>query len=268
MAQDANLDVTPTIGNILYPNLLKGNVAVVTGAAQGNGAAIARGLARYGARIAVADRDEQGARAVADSITENGGEASALHLNVADMEGCERGAAAIARELGPASILVNNAGIVRRVGIEEDIFLDSVKDQFSVNALGSAQMVKALLPQLRETRGRIVNIGSIASFNATTGGIGYGLSKGGVLLMTKTMAAELAQYGIRVNGIAPGIIITSMTEPTRNNAGVAARYLEHIPLNRFGEADELVGPVVFLVSTLSSYVTGVMLPVDGGYLAI
>jgi NAD(P)-dependent dehydrogenase (short-subunit alcohol dehydrogenase family) len=87
-------------------------------------------------------------------------------------------------------------------------------------------------------------------------------------MLTKTMAAELAPLGIRVNGVAPGLMITPMTEPTRANPEAASRYLDHIPLNRFGDADELVGPVLFLASRLSSYVTGVMLPVDGGYLAI
>jgi NAD(P)-dependent dehydrogenase (short-subunit alcohol dehydrogenase family) len=129
-------------------------------------------------------------------------------------------------------------------------------------------MVKLLIGQLKRTQGRIIHIGSIASFRATTGGVGYGASKGAVRLMTAAMAEELAEFGIRVNGVAPGIIITPMTEPTRSNPDVAGRFLEHIPLKRFGEADELVGPVLFLASSLSSYVTGVMLPVDGGYLTV
>ena len=250
-----------------YPELLAGDVAVVTGAAQGNGAAIARGLAKSGARVAVVDRDESGAQAVAADIVAQGGTAKGYQLDVSDLPGCERFAAAVANYLGPVSILVNNAGVVRRVGLEDDGFVASVRDQFAVNALGSAHMVKVLLTQLRQTSGRIVNVGSIASFNATSGGIGYGMSKGGVLMMTKTMAAELAEHHIRVNAIAPGLIVTPMTAPTRGNADVAARYIDHIPLKRFGEADELIGPVLFLVSQLSSYVTGVMLPVDGGYLA-
>jgi NAD(P)-dependent dehydrogenase (short-subunit alcohol dehydrogenase family) len=222
--------------------LLKGDVALVTGAAQGNGAAIARGLAAAGASI------------VATEVT--------------DIAQCEATARQAEAAVGPVSILVNNAGIVRRVAIEHDAFLGSVRQQFEINALGSAQMVKALLSQLTRTKGRVVNVGSIASFSATTGGIGYGASKGAVMLMTKTMAAELAPLGIRVNGIAPGVIVTPMTEPTRANASTASKYTERIPLGRFGEADELVGPVLFLASSLSTYVTCVMLPVDGGYLAV
>jgi NAD(P)-dependent dehydrogenase (short-subunit alcohol dehydrogenase family) len=249
-------------------DLLKGEVAVVTGAAQGNGAAIARGLALAGAKVAAADRDEEKLRATVEMIRAEGGTASAFVLDVSDLEAGERFAEAVQRELGPVSVLVNNAGIVRRVLLEEDNFLASVKDQFAINTLSSAQMVKVLISQLKETKGRVIHVGSIASFSATTGGVGYGASKGGVLMMTKAMAVELAPLGIRVNGVAPGLMITPMTAPTRSNPETAGRYLDHIPLKRFGEAAELVGPVLFLASRLSSYVTGVMLPVDGGYLTV
>jgi NAD(P)-dependent dehydrogenase (short-subunit alcohol dehydrogenase family) len=251
-----------------FRNLLSGEVAVVTGAAQGNGAALARGLAKAGAKIAAADRDIVKQRGVVEAICAEGGKAVAYELEVTDAASCEAFAEAVRRDLGPVSVLINNAGIVRRVMLEEDSFLGSVKDQFAINTLGSAQMVKALLPQLKETKGRIIHVGSIASFSATTGGVGYGASKGGVLMMTKAMAVELAPYGIRVNGIAPGLMITPMTEPTRSNPETAARYTEHIPLKRFGEAEELIGPALFLASHQSSYVTGVMLPVDGGYLTV
>ena len=214
-------------------------------------------------------RQSRGARNPSrGEIQSTGGRSVAIALDVADMWQCEAAARQAEADVGPVSILVNNAGIVRRVPIEQDGFLSSVRQQFDINALGSAHMVKALLPQLTRTKGRVVNVGSIASFSATTGGIGYGASKGAVMLMTKTMAAELAPLGIRVNGIAPGVIATPMTEPTRANAAVAGKYIERIPLGRFGEPDELVGPVLFLASSLSTYVTGVMLPVDGGYLSV
>ncbi|MCC2614607.1 SDR family NAD(P)-dependent oxidoreductase [Neorhizobium petrolearium] len=250
------------------PDLLKGDVVVVTGAAQGNGAAIAGGLARAGAKVAALDRDAEKLHRMVDAIRVEGGIASAYVLDVTDLEASERFAEEVEKDLGPVSVVINNAGIVRRVLMEEDGFLDSIKDQFAINTLASAQLVKVLIGQLKRTQGRIVNVGSIASFRATTGGMGYGASKGGVRLMTSAMAAELAPFGIRVNGIAPGLMITPMTEPTRNNPETARRYLEHIPLKRFGEADELVGPVLFLASKLSSYVTGVMMPVDGGYLTV
>lgn len=251
-----------------YPDLLKGDVAVVTGAAQGNGAAIAVGLAKCGAKIAVVDRDAGKISLTVDAIKAAGGQAAAYHLDVADMAACQRTTESVHRDLGAASVLVNNAGIVRRVAVEEEGFIASVQDQFAINALGSAHLVKAFLPQLKATKGRVIHIGSIASFAATTGGIGYGASKGAILLMTKTMAAELAPLGIRVNGVAPGLMITPMTEPTRSKPDAVRAYMDHIPMKRFGDAGELIGPVLFLASQLSSYVTGVMLPVDGGYLIL
>ncbi|MBS4047041.1 SDR family NAD(P)-dependent oxidoreductase [Ferrovibrio sp.] len=251
-----------------FPDLLKGDIAIVTGAAQGNGAAIAIGLAQCGAKIAVVDRDADKLAGTVDAIKANGGQAAAYHLDVADLAACQKLAGDVQRDLGYASVLVNNAGIVRRVGVEEDGFIASVHDQFTVNTLGSAHLVKAFLSQLTATKGRIINIGSIASFAATTGGIGYGASKGAVLMMTKTMAAELAPLGIRVNGVAPGLMITPMTAPTRNKPEAVRQYMDHIPMKRFGDAGELIGPILFLASQLSSYVTGVMLPVDGGYLIV
>lgn len=248
--------------------LLAGDVAVVTGAAQGNGAAIARGLARYGATVAMADRDAVKLQETVAGIKADGGRVSGFALDVSDLADCQRFAGDVEEQLGPVSVLVNNAGVVRRVSVEDDGFVASMRDLFEVNTLGSAHMVKVLLPQLKRTKGRVIHIGSIASFSATTGGVAYGASKGGVLLMTKTMAAELAPFGIRVNGVAPGLMVTPMTEPTRANPEAARLYLEHIPMKRFGDANELVGPVMFLASELSSYVTGVMLPVDGGYLSV
>lgn len=254
---------------ILYTeasSVLCGETAVVTGAAQGNGAALARGLARHGAAVALLDRDVDGAAAVVAGIAEAGGRAIALSVDVTDASECDRAAEELRTHLGACSILVNNAGVIRRIPIGDPGFLDSVDFTYRVNVLGIANMVQALLPQLIETRARIVNLGSIASFLSTPGGAGYAASKGAVLQITKTMAAELAQHGIRVNAIAPGVIVTPMTEVTRDNPETAGRLLAHTPLGRFGDPEELVGPVVFLASNMSSYVTGVMLPVDGGYL--
>lgn len=250
------------------PGLLTGDVAVVTGAAQGNGAAFARGLALSGARVAAADIDRGKLDAFVEELRGMGGEVEAYELDVAEEAACEAFAAKVEADLGPVSILVNNAGIVRRVPITGDGFIKSVEDQISVNVLGSVFMTRALAGQLAATGGRVINLGSIASFRATTGGIGYGISKGAVRLMTQTMAAEMAPMGVRVNGIAPGVIVTPMTEVTRQNPDSMRMYMDHIPMKRFGEADELVGPVLFLASRISSYMTGVMMPVDGGFTSV
>ena len=136
-----------------------------------------------------------------------------------------------------------------------------------VNLGGVKTMVRALLPQLRKTRGRIVNLGSIMSISAGPGLGAYAASKGAVLQLTKALAHDLAPDGIRVNAIAPGVIATPMTTVTRENPQAIGRFMAHTPLGRVGEPEELVGPVLFLASDMSSYVTGALLPVDGGYLA-
>jgi len=248
--------------------LLEGDVAVVTGAAQGNGRAIALGLAREGAAVGLGDVDASGVAALADEIGRAGGKAFATGLDVADPRQCAAFAAACSAALGPASILVNNAGIIRRVGIDDPDYDRHWQETLTVNATGMKNMVRALLPQLRATKGRIVNLGSINSFATGPRATTYTVSKGAVLQFTRALAAELAPEGIRVNGIAPGVIDTPMTAATRADPAAIGRFMAHTPMGRTGKPEELVGPVVFLVSSMSSYVTGAMLPVDGGYLTV
>jgi NAD(P)-dependent dehydrogenase (short-subunit alcohol dehydrogenase family) len=248
-------------------DLLNGDVAVITGAAQGNGAAIARGLAAAGAAVLLCDMNETGAKAEADRIKAEGGRAEGFALDVTDRAACASFADRAKEVFGNVSILVNNAGITRRTAPHEADFLDHLDAQIAVNLNGTANMVVALLSQLKATGGRVVNIGSIASFVAYRNSASYAASKGGVLQLTKALACDLATEGVRVNGIAPGVIATPMTEGTRANPEAMERFMAHTPMGRVGQPEELVGPVLFLASRLSSYVTGTMLPVDGGYLA-
>lgn len=248
-------------------NLLNGDVALVTGAAQGNGRAIALGLAAAGAAVALGDVNLAGAEAVAAEIRTAGGKAMAGAVDVSRPEACAAFAAQAEAALGPASILINNAGIIRRVTLDDADYDADWDDTLRINLTGSKNMLRAALPQLRKTKGRVVNLGSIMSFVSAPRNSAYSASKGAIRQFTKALAIELAADGIRVNAIAPGVIATPMTEATRNDANAIGRFLQHTPMGRVGEPDELVGPVVFLVSRLSSYVTGTMLPVDGGYLA-
>jgi NAD(P)-dependent dehydrogenase (short-subunit alcohol dehydrogenase family) len=248
------------------PGLLRGDVAVVTGAAQGNGAAIARGLAASGASVITCDLNAAGAASTAAAIIAANGRAAGIRLDVADREACFAAAECVAEIFGDVSILVNNAGITRRTPPDDPAFLDHLDEQIAINVRGCANMAVALLPQLSKSKGRIINIGSIACFVAYRNSAAYAASKGAVKQLTTALAADLAARDIRVNGIAPGVIATPMTEATRADPEAIGRFLGHTPMGRVGEPEELVGPVVFLASRLSSYVSGVMLPVDGGYL--
>ena len=242
-------------------------VAVVTGAAQGNGHAIALGLAREGAMVACCDVQEGKLETLAREIVAAGGKALALPLDVTDEARCHEVAAEVEQALGPAAILVNNAGIVRRTPPDAETFAEDWDQVMAVNATGVMQVTRAFLPQLRATRGRVINLGSIMSATAGPGIAAYAASKGAVLQLTKALAHDLAPEGIRVNALAPGVIETPMTEVTRQNPDAIGRFMAHTPMGRPGKPEELVGPVLFLASNASSYVTGALLPVDGGYLA-
>ncbi|SEC57724.1 SDR family NAD(P)-dependent oxidoreductase [Bradyrhizobium erythrophlei] len=248
--------------------LLAGKRALVTGAAHGNGRAIALGLAAHGAEIVVADIDRAGAELTAADIRQRGRAAWPFELDVTDAEACSALAQGVAREVGPIAILVNNAGIIIREGISSPRAQENWRRVLDVNLTGTFNVTHGFLPALRETRGTIINLGSIASFLGVADTLGYAPSKGGVKLLTQALARELAADGIRVNAIAPGVIETAMTEATRNDPARLAGFLGRTPLGRVGQPEELVGPVVFLASQLASYVNGVTLPVDGGFLAV
>jgi len=246
--------------------LLSGHIAVVTGAASGIGRAIARGYADEGAEVVVADVNAPGAAETVAMIAKSGGKAHAVTLDVTDRASCAAVAAQVAREVGPISILVNNAGIVRRHPIsapDADADWDAIID---VNANGPYNVIRAFLGMLKETKGRIVNIGSIQSYMHTMNAAAYTVSKHGVLGLTKALAAELGPDGIRVNAIGPGLIRTPLNAENRAKTDTEARFIERTPLGRAGEAEDIAGPAIFLASDLSAYVSGVLIPVDGGYL--
>lgn len=246
---------------------LAGRVALVTGAGQGNGKAIARGLAVAGAKVVATDINEATADQTADEIRREGGIASAAALDVADKAACLALRERVIGLYGAVSILVNNAGILQRGPFDQADADQAWERTFAVNVNGTYNMIRAFLPMLKETRGSVVNLGSIQSFVATPNSAAYTASKGAILQLTKALAVELAPSGIRVNAIAPGFIETPMTQATRDNPERMQALLAHTPMRRVGQPAELAGAVVFLASAAASYITGVMLPVDGGYLA-
>lgn len=252
----------------MAPRVLQDRLALVTGAGQGNGRAIALGLARAGAAVVVTDVNEGTAASTADEVNSSGGRAWAYRLDVTSGADCRALAQRVAAEAGRVDLLVNNAGILIREGIDHPDAVANLHRTLEVNVEGSFNVIHAWLADLRATRGTIVNVASIAAFAAHQGMVGYSPSKGAIKMLTQTLAGELAPDGIRVNAIAPGVIATAMSASTRASPERLARFMQRTPLGRVAEPEELVGPVVFLSSPMASYITGVTLPVDGGFLAI
>jgi NAD(P)-dependent dehydrogenase (short-subunit alcohol dehydrogenase family) len=247
---------------------LTGRLALVTGAGHGNGAAIAQGLAAAGAKVIVTDIDREGARTIADAIVKAGGEARSYQLDVTDEDACAKLSADIALLVGPIRILVNNAGIFLRGPLVAPDGRERWEKTMEVNVQGPFNVTMAFMDQLKLTKGTIVNIASINSFVVGMGTGSYPVSKGALAQFTRALAAELAVDGIRVNALAPGLIETAMTEPTRADPRKLEAFLNHVPMKRAGQPEELAGPVVFLCSDAASYVTGAILAVDGGFLAV
>jgi NAD(P)-dependent dehydrogenase (short-subunit alcohol dehydrogenase family) len=253
--------------------LLKDHIAVVTGAASGIGRAIAIGYAREGARLVLLDLNQTNADAVAREIRDAGGEATTFAVDVARRDECTAVAKKVADKVGQVSILVNNAGINRRAAFtaSADAVIHDWHDIMAINLNGPFNMTHAFLAPLRASRGRIVNIGSIQSFVhvKTPNSPAYTASKHGVLGFTKALAAELGKDGVRVNAIGPGLIETPLNEQVRaTNMELVQTFINHTPLGRAGQPEDIVGPALFLASDMSAYVTGTIVMADGGYLTI
>lgn len=242
----------------------QGRVAVVTGGSRGIGRAIACRLAADGCDVAVvyAGNEEAAAQTVA-AIEEAGGCARAWKCDVASVEETAAVCKEIVEAMGPVSVLVNNAGIVRdkllgRMG-EEDF--DRVVD---VNLKGAFNMVKALYRNWLKSKGdaRIVNISSVVGLMGNAGQVNYAASKAGLIGLTKSVARELAPRGVTCNAVAPGFIVTEMTDALSDE--VRKQYDASIPLGRMGSADDVAAVVSFLASPAAGYVTGEVVRVDGG----
>jgi NAD(P)-dependent dehydrogenase (short-subunit alcohol dehydrogenase family) len=246
------------------PGLLVDGIALVTGAGSGIGEAIALAMAREGARIVAVDINIGAAVRVAGAV---GGNAVGLACDVTDRNECDALAAKVRAEIGAVSVLVNNAGIIRRGKVTDANTRRDWDDTLAVNLDGPYNMVTAFLDQLRETKGAVINIGSIQSFVALPNSAAYTTSKGGVRLLTKALAIELGPMGIRVNAIGPGFTATPLNADARQNPDYMANFTGRIPLGRIGAPEDIALPAVFLASDLARYITGVTIPVDGGYLA-
>ncbi|HSU05267.1 MAG TPA: glucose 1-dehydrogenase [Acetobacteraceae bacterium] len=244
--------------------LLDGRIALITGAGSGIGEGIAHAMAQAGAHVLILDRDGTAAQRTAAAI---GGDASAYTLDVTDRDACDGLAASIRRDVGAISVLVNNAGILRRGRIEDADARADWDATMAVNLDGVFNVTTAFRAHLVETKGAVINIGSVQSFVALPNSAAYTASKGGVRALTKALAIELSPLGVRVNAIGPGLIATPLNATARQNPDYMRNFQNRIPLGRIGETADVAGPAVFLASDMARYITGVTLPVDGGFLA-
>jgi 3-oxoacyl-[acyl-carrier protein] reductase len=243
---------------------LQGRVAIVTGAAQGIGRAIAETLAEAGADIVVADLDPARSRDTVAAVEKTGRKALNLKVNVADANDTKAMAEQVIKDWGKIDILVNNAGITR------DGLLLRMKEEdwnlvLQVNLNGTFHSTKAVLqPMTKQRYGRIVNIASIVGAMGNVGQANYAASKAAVIGFTKTVAREYASRNVTVNAVAPGFIDTAMTQGL--TAEVKEALQKQIPLSRLGTPSDIANAVRFLVSEDASYITGHVLHVNGGML--
>ena len=244
-------------------DMLKGKVALVTGASRGIGKAIALGLAENGAAVAVNySSSESSALEVAEIIRKNGGKAEIFKAIVNEEAEVEEMFSAVEKKLGPVDILVNNAGITKdnllmRMKTEEwDMVID-------VNLKGAFLCTRRALKGMMKNRyGKIINISSVVGFSGNAGQFNYSATKAGVIGMTKSAALECASRGIRVNAVAPGFIETDMTASISDD--MKAAYMEKIPLKSLGKPEDIANAVIYLASPLSDYMTGQTLHLNGG----
>ncbi|KAA5544621.1 3-oxoacyl-[acyl-carrier-protein] reductase [Roseiconus nitratireducens] len=241
---------------------LSGQVAIVTGASQGLGKAVAIGLAINGATVACLARNEEKLAATVSEIEAAGGKAKAVACDVTDRQAADAAIKSVAEDLGRLDILVNNAGITRDKlmrGMSDEEW-DSV---IATNLTSCFVCCRAAAGIMRKKKyGRIINMASISGLIGNPGQANYSASKAGMIGMTRTMSKELVSRGVTVNAVAPGFIASDMTDAIP--AGILDEVKKAIPAKRVGEPEEVAAAVLFLASKEAGYISGQVLVVDGG----
>jgi 2-deoxy-D-gluconate 3-dehydrogenase len=244
---------------------LNGKVAVVTGGNGGIGLAMAHGLGRAGARVVIAARNEDKSRAAVEQLRAQGADALALLVDVCEERSVAELVAATVDRCGRIDILVNNAGTTVRK-LPQDLGLDEWRQVIDTNLTSAFLCARAVYPHMKVRGGKIINVGSMLSLFGAAYAPAYGASKGGVVQLTKSLAAAWATDNIQVNAVLPGWIDTELTRRAREQVeGLHQRVLSRTPAARWGTADDLAGIAVFLASASSDFITGAAIAVDGGY---
>jgi 2-deoxy-D-gluconate 3-dehydrogenase len=250
---------------------LQGKTAVVTGASRGIGCAAAIALAGAGANIVLVGRDEAALLEVQESIKSNGTHGSdKSHIVIADVTDPGKTVETIAftiQHYGSIDILVNNAGIIRRspaIDYTAHDWNEVIDTDLNAVFQWSQAVGKIMIEQ---GSGKIINVASLLSFQGGLNVVAYAAAKGGVAQLTKALSNEWAKYGVNVNAIAPGYMLTNATAALRANPERSAQVFSRIPAGRWGEPEDLAGAVIYLASAASDYVNGHILAVDGGWLA-
>jgi len=245
---------------------LQGRAALVTGSSRGIGRAIALMFASAGATVGVNARHEEGCREAVDEIRAAGGTALSIPGHVGNAEGCEAVVSAMLRDAGRLDVLVNNAGTNPQFGPLLDADEGAITRIWEVNVLAAIRLTKhAVNGWMREHGGSVINIASVAGIKpeALTGA--YNASKAALISVTKTLARELGPSGIRVNAIAPGLVETRLAKVLVETPQIHEHIVGQSALGRHAQPDEIAGAALFLASDASTFVTGSVLTVDGGW---
>jgi len=247
--------------------MLKGRIALVTGASSGIGRATAIAMAESGARAALVGRNVEELQQVVRHITEGGGEAISFIADLAVADGRKRVVAETVALYGGLDILVNCAGIIAG-GTIENTSLEDWRRMFNINLDAVFEMMQLGVPHLEKSRGNIVNVSSVTGLRAFPGVLAYCVSKAGVDQLTRCGALELAPKGIRVNAVNPGVTVTNLHRRSGMDEGKYAAFLQHSvtthPLGRVGTPEDVANLIVFLASDKAAWITGVTCSVDGG----